>query len=66
MDSQDKDYLKGQQSIANFLSSCVAVEKLLQEGAALSDLQLETIATAIQGLQTNIVVWKSKVGRPLI
>jgi hypothetical protein len=66
MDSQDKEYLEDQQTIANFLSSCLAIEKLLQEVPPLTDLQLDTITTAIQGVHTNVVVWKSKVGKPLM
>jgi hypothetical protein len=62
-DRQDKEYLEVERAIASFLSACLPVEKYLQAGTSLTNLQLDTISTAIQGLQTNIVVWKSKAGR---
>jgi hypothetical protein len=46
--------------IAEFMKACAPVEAYLQQGQPLTPLQLDSIATAISGLQTFLDVWKRK------
>jgi hypothetical protein len=49
--------------IAAFMSACVPLEQHLQEGAPLSEIDVESIKVTIMGLQTNLMVWQRKNGK---
>jgi hypothetical protein len=48
--------------ITNFISARQPVEKYVQQGGPLTDIQLQWIEVTISGLQTLVDTWKRKHG----
>ncbi len=46
--------------IANFITASTPVEKYLQQGGRLTDLELQSISLTIDGLQTFLNIWHAK------
>lgn len=57
---EPRDEVAVQRMIAEFMKACAPVEAYLQQGQPLTPLQLDSIATAVSGLQTFLDVWKRK------
>ena len=49
-----------QRLIANFMTASVPVEKHLQQGGRLTDLELQSLSLTIDGLQTFLNIWMTK------
>jgi hypothetical protein len=48
----DDESLLANQIIAQFMTASAPLEKYLQHGGALTDLQLESVSLTVSGLQT--------------
>jgi hypothetical protein len=55
--------LDAQRLIANLMSASAPREMYLQQGKPLTDLQMESLALTIEGLQTFLDVWRRKHGK---
>jgi len=52
-----------QRLIANFMTASTPIEKYLQQGGQLTDLELQSISLTIDGLQTYLNIWHAKQGK---
>jgi hypothetical protein len=62
MDLEPKEFLEINTDIAALMSSCLPVGKYLLAGKPLTKVQLDNISKTILDLETNLMIWKSKVG----
>ena len=49
--------------IANFMTASTPLEKHLQQGEPLTDLELQSLSLTIDSLQTFLDGWKTKHGK---
>ncbi len=58
----DKD-VTTQRLIADFMAASTPIEKYLQQGGQLTDLELQSISLTIDSLQTFLNIWHAKQGK---
>ena len=58
----DKKETDPQRLLATFMSASAPMETYLQQGGALTPLQLESLSLTIEGLQSFLAIWKRKHG----
>ena len=56
----DEEDVNSQRLIANFMAASTPVEKYLQQGGRLTDLELQSLSLTIDSLQTFLNIWMSK------
>ncbi len=58
----DRAPVRTNRMVADFMKVSSDVERYLQQKQPLTDVQLESIATTIQGLQTLLETWRTHFG----